>query len=119
MEHLPVLKICASLCTKQQVQKMQTSSYVSKYKEINSISVKRIHESGSFLSHHSYSPSFPTSGGIAHINAQTDLMSVTIVGYKKHRVIAKFSFCEPELVSPVSASGFSSSMCRKETVQNM
>lgn len=58
------------LCvTKQQLQKMLISSYVNKYKEISYISVARIHKSGSFLSHHSYPPSFPTSGGIAHINA--------------------------------------------------
>lgn len=78
----------------------------------------RIHKLGSFLSHHSYSPGFLTSGGIAHINARTDLMSAAIVGYKYDTVIAKFSFCELELVSPLSASGFSCAICRKEMVQS-
>jgi len=46
-------------------------------------------------------------------------MSATTVGNRQHTVIAKFSFCEPELDSPVSASQFSSTMCRKETVQSI
>lgn len=54
------------------------------------ISPARTYKSGCFQTPHNSPLSFPISRHVLYINAQTDPMTDTILGYKQHTVIANF-----------------------------